>query len=71
MPTEEQWKAFDQLLEHHAARIMLWEDEPMPQVAEILSKKGVQALVFNPCENQPVSGDFIETMNKNIQTLQN
>ena len=43
----------------------------MPQVAEILSKKGVQALVFNPCGNQPVSGDFIETMNKNIQTLQN
>jgi len=71
MPSEDQWKEFDQLLEHHSASIMLWEDEPLSEVKEILNTKGVQALVFNPCGNMPESGDFIDIMSENIENLKN
>jgi len=48
---------------------MIWEDEPMPEVKEILVQKGVQVIVFNPHGNRPESGDFIEMMHENIQAL--
>lgn len=70
MPSEDQWRNFDLLLEHHSAKIMLWEDEPMPEVKEILNKKGIHVCVFNPCGNKPKYDDFIGTMKKNIQSLQ-
>ena len=69
MPSEDQWKEFDKLLDHNSTTVMLWEDEPMPEVKEILNKKGVQVAVFNPCGNQPESSDFMDTMNKNIKSI--
>jgi len=69
MPSEDQWIEFDQLLEQLAASLMIWEDEPMPEVKEILGQKGVQVIVFNPHGNRPESGDFIEMMHENIQAL--
>jgi len=69
IPSADQWNEFDILVEHHPTSIMLWEDEPLPQVADILNKKGVQVMVFNPCGNRPENGDFMEVMNLNVRTL--
>jgi zinc transport system substrate-binding protein len=71
MPGLDQWKEFDELLEQNTSPIMLWEDEPIPEIIEILNEKGVRAMVFNPCGNKTAGVDFIEMMKKNIQTLQN
>lgn len=71
MPGLDQWKEFDELLEQYTSPIMLWEDEPIPEIKEILNEKGVRAMVFNPCGNKTAGVDFIEMMKKNIQTLQN
>jgi len=71
MPSENQWIEFDQLLEKYPSGIMLWEDNPLPEVKEILNSKGIQIIVFNPCGNKPESGSFIEIMNMNIKTLEN
>jgi zinc transport system substrate-binding protein len=70
MPSEKQWIEFDHLLEHFLSSIMLWEDEPVSEIKEKLQKKGIQVVVFNPCGNMPEQGNFIETMNENIKTLE-
>jgi zinc transport system substrate-binding protein len=70
MPSTEQWKDFDHLLGHHPAAIMIWEDQPIPEISNILLDKGMEVLVFNPCGNRPVTGDFIDAMKKNILTLE-
>jgi zinc transport system substrate-binding protein len=70
MPSEKQWEEFDELLKLKPSSLMLWESEPMPEVKEILIKKGIQVKVFNPCGNQPINGDFMEIMNENIMALQ-
>jgi zinc transport system substrate-binding protein len=70
MPSESQWKEFDGLIGQHPSTIMLWEDEPLPEVKDILLEKGILALVFNPCGNRPVTGDFMQQMRNNIQALQ-
>ena len=71
LPSEDQWLEFDQVLADHSSRIMLWEDEPLPEIKEILAEKGIQTLVFNPCGNRPAEGDFMEQMKKNVHRLQN
>jgi zinc transport system substrate-binding protein len=70
LPTEDQWKEFDELLTDHPSRLMLWEDEPLPEIKAVLMEKGIRAMVFNPCGNRPAAGDFMEVMKTNIQTLQ-
>lgn len=70
MPSDDQWKELDHLLEHFQAEIMLWEDKPMPEIEKILDKKGIRVCVFNPCGNLPAKGYFIENMKTNIKALQ-
>ena len=69
MPSDDQWKEFELILEHHPARVMFWEDEPMPGVKEILNKKEIKTVVFNPCSNKIYDLDFLEVMQKNINNL--
>ena len=69
IPSAKQWKEFDHLLDNYPARIMLWEDEPLKEVKEILKSKGIQVVVFNPCGNKPENGDFITIMQENINSL--
>jgi len=69
MPSGDQWKEYDHLIDHYPSSIMLWEGEPLPEVSETLKEKGIQVVVFNPCGNQPESGDFISTMKTNILNL--
>lgn len=71
MPTEDQWKEIDHLIDHYSSQLMLWEDHPLEEVEKLLNEKGIQVLVFNPCGNRPGDGDFIENMNANVTALQN
>ena len=69
MPSDDQWKDLDHILEHNPARVMFWEDKPMPEVKEILNKKEIKTIVFNPCSNKTYDVDFLELMKKNITNL--
>ena len=48
---------------------MLWEAQPLTKVEQDLGKLGVKSIVFNPCANKPTQGDFISTMEQNINDL--
>jgi zinc transport system substrate-binding protein len=71
IPTKDQWIEFDHLIDHNPSQIMLWEDWPLEEVGKLLNEKGIQVIVFNPCGNKPIGGDFIKKMNENITSLQN
>jgi len=69
IPTDIQWENFKKKLTQNPSTIMLWEDEPLPEVAVKLNDLGIEVCVFNPCGNKPVTGDFISIMNSNIVNL--
>lgn len=70
MPSAKQWKKFDHLLEHYpSAKIMLWEKKPTSEIREMLDKRAIRVVVFDPCGNQSEAGDFMEIMNQNIARL--
>ncbi len=71
MPTTEQWANLDQLLNINPSKIMLWEGQPLAKVEDILNKKGIKVVIFNPCGNTPERGDFIENMTMNIKAFEN
>ena len=68
MPFEESWKEFEHELDHHSARAMLWEDEPLPEIRQKLEDMGVNVIVFNPGGNQNKL-DFTSLMSKNVENL--
>ena len=68
-PGEAEWQALDRLLGDHRARIMIWEAEPLPDVAERLRRRGVRSIVYAPCANVPDEGDFLAVMRANVERL--
>lgn len=48
---------------------MLWEDKPNDEIQAELDKRGIQAVVFNPCGNRPSQSDFLATMQHNIKNV--
>lgn len=66
IPTEHQWEELRRLLRNHPAKWMTWEGMPDEQSITRLRKIGIESLVFNPCANVPVEGDFISVMKKNL-----
>ncbi|MDX2349904.1 MAG: metal ABC transporter substrate-binding protein [Porticoccus sp.] len=69
-PDANQWQELADLLQSHPARIMLWEDEPLPQVATRLDEMGIQVVVFTPLGNRPAQGNFSSNMKANIHALE-
>jgi zinc transport system substrate-binding protein len=67
--TAAQWAEFDKLRLKHPATIMLWEDEPLPAVRAKLEKRGIRVVVFETCGNTPVTGDYLQVMQRNIGAL--
>lgn len=53
MPDEVEWELLKNNLKNNPSKIMLWEDEPLPQIADRLEKQGIRIEVFNPCGNKP------------------
>lgn len=69
MPNDAQWVAFEKNLREAPAGIMVWEDEPLPEVRDRLQQMGLVVKVFRPCGNRPKDGDFLTVMNSNLDRL--
>ncbi len=66
MPDELMWENFDNRQSKLKANIMLWENDPLPEVKQELLKRGIRIVVFKPCANTPTSSDFLNLMKTNI-----
>lgn len=69
MPDEGQWRELEQLLKSHAAKVMIWEAQPLPATADRLRRLGIESIVFDPCGNAPQSGDYLTVMAENLDRL--
>ena len=69
VPDEGMWKEFLHILEHHPARWMIWEGQPLVAVVDQLESVGVKSIVFDPCGNVPDAGDFLSVMRENTDSL--
>lgn len=49
--------------------VMLWEDEPLAELRNLLEKAGMQIVVFNPCGNVPSKGTYFSKMGENFDDL--
>jgi putative ABC transport system permease protein len=65
MPSEAEWKKFAELHARHPAKVMLWEEDPLPEVVNRLRGMGIQPVAFETCANAPASGDYISAMKAN------
>jgi zinc transport system substrate-binding protein len=69
MPGPGEWRALDELLQQHPARLMIWEGMPEPEIVTALDQRGVETLVFEPVANQPTDGDYLSVMRENLARL--
>ena len=70
VPSEEMWTELQELLGEHPAKFMVWEGDPLAESVDRLAQLGVSSVVFDPCENVPDEGDFLEVMLSNVANLQ-
>lgn len=63
-------KQLDGILARHPAKLMLWESAPLQSTADQLLERGVAPLIFMPTSQPPKSGDFLETMQRNVARLE-
>lgn len=68
-PTDAQRAELQSILAKHPAQWMIWEGEPMKESTQRLKAIGVDSLVFDPCSNTPVQGDFLSVMRQNVENL--
>ncbi len=69
LPPDEEWSQLATLRKTHAATVMLWEDEPLPETRARLQAAGVACVLFRPCGNRPPAGDFLSEMRANAERL--
>ncbi len=66
-PGDAAWKEFKAFIAKHPAKTMLWEGEPNKDIVAKLDGMGITSVVFNPCDNRPATGDFLEVMRSNVE----
>lgn len=72
MPTDGQVADIRARLAERPVKLLLWEGEPLPEIAARLeSELGLESVLFSPCETTPESGDFLSAMEANIDRLAN
>ena len=69
MPDEAEWEHLADQLKSNPSKIMIWEGEPLPEVASRLNEMALRICIFNPCGNKPAKENFVTTMNNNIVNL--
>ena len=69
MPCQHQNNGKSSSTKKATANYMLWEDEPLQEVAEKLHRAGIKVIVFRQCGNIPASGDYIKEMQQNINNV--
>jgi putative ABC transport system permease protein len=67
MPSEEEWQKLVALHEKHPAKLMIWEETPLPAVSERLRKMGIEPVAFETCASAPASGDYMSAMYANAK----
>jgi zinc transport system substrate-binding protein len=70
VPTDEQLVELQGILKDHSAAWMIWEGEPDASSTAKLKSMGIKSLVFDPCGNTPVQGDFLSVMQRNAENLE-
>ena len=70
MPGDERWRELSDVLATHAAAWMIWEDEPLPNIANQLKRMGIESIVFRPCGNRPAEGSLVSVMRDNVAVLE-
>ena len=58
------------ILDHDAARWMLWEGVPMDATVAALDEREISSVVFSPCANTPAQVDWLTVMNANAEALE-
>ena len=69
-PDGHAWEHLEDVLQSHAAKWMLWEDQPFEEIVARLAELGVESVVFDPCGNRPANGDYQEVMTANAVALE-
>jgi len=69
VPDDAQWRELAHLQDHHPARWMVWEAEPLPATREALAERGLGVIVVSPCATPPAEGDFLDVMRANAARL--
>jgi len=69
MPSGAEWQKFEKLHAEHPGQIMIWEEDPLPAVADRLRKMGVEPVAFETCASQPAKGDYMTAMKANARRL--
>jgi putative ABC transport system permease protein len=67
MPAEAEWQKLKAMYAKHSARLMIWEQDPLPAVASRLRKMGIEPVAFETCVNVPASGDYLSAMKANAK----
>jgi putative ABC transport system permease protein len=68
-PSADEWVKFEKLYSTHPGKVMIWEDDPLPAVAERLRKMGIEPVAFDTCASQPDKGDYLSAMKDNAARL--
>lgn len=70
MPEEVLWDQLQALRQQHAARIMIWEADPLPETRRRLADLGIECVVFQPGGNRPAAGDLLDVLRRGIAGLE-
>jgi len=69
MPSEEEWQKLARMHQKHPAKLMIWEEAPLPAVTERLRKMGIEPVAFETCASAPATGDYMSAMYANAKRL--
>jgi len=69
-PDGKMWSELGHVLDHDAARWMLWEGEPMETTIAALDERGIASVVFSPSANVPSEGDWMTVMTENAEVME-
>lgn len=68
-PSNEQWRELETIVDRSKENLMLWEGHPNKKTENRFHELNIDILVFNPCENMPAKGDFLNVMKDNIDRI--
>ncbi|MHC4782096.1 MAG: metal ABC transporter substrate-binding protein [Planctomycetota bacterium] len=69
-PTDQQWEDFKGMLKDHPSKWMIWEGRPMTETVDALNAMQIQSIVLDPCGAAPSEKDFLQTIQKCIENLE-
>ena len=69
-PGLKEWVGFQNLLQEHPAKLMIWEGQPSQAMIERVQQQGIKSVIFDPVANRPDSGDYFSVMSDNLVRLE-